>query len=179
MAGSSLPATLAGGRYVLGEPLGQGGSAVVVRARDERLGVDRAVKILAQVPDSVRATMRRRLQAEARTMARLHHPHVLTVHDVGRDGDLDYVVMDFAPGGSVGDALDRRGWLPVDEAVDDVVQVLSALEAAHAAGVVHRDVKPGNLLLDAAGRVLLADFGVALIAGEDRRTRAGAAIGSF
>lgn len=177
MSGIAIPATLREGRYVVGDLLGQGGMAVVVVAHDEELGVDRAVKLLAP-HGAQRKSLRRRLKAEARAMARLNHPNILAIHDVGVENDMDYVVMDLALGGSLQD-LAERGPLNPWVAAGFMVQVLSALAAAHAQGIVHRDVKPHNVLLDENGRALLADFGIALLAGEDRRTRTGVAMGSL
>lgn len=173
----AIPRTLRDGRYALGPLLGQGGMAVVVMAHDNELGVDRAVKLLSPRGDS-RETLRRRLRAEARAMARLNHPNILSVHDVGSEGELDWVVMDLAEGGSLQDLVQHGPMAPA-LAVHHMVQVLSALQAAHAEGVVHRDVKPHNVLLDKGGRALLADFGIALLAGDDRRTRSGVAMGSL
>jgi len=172
-----LPETLRDGRYRLLEPLGTGGMAVVVRAHDTELDVMRAVKVL--LPDMARPSVRRRLQNEARAMARLGHPHILSIHDVGRDGDLDWIVMDLATGGSLQDLVGSDGPLPLQTAIGLMVQVLSALAAAHAAGIVHRDVKPHNVLLDADGRALLADFGIAMLTEDDRTTRTGVAMGSM
>ncbi|MEZ4322698.1 MAG: protein kinase [Myxococcota bacterium] len=175
--GSHVPSSLDDGRYIVGELLGQGGMAVVCTAFDRSLGVDRAVKIL--VPGSAaRATVRRRLKAEARAMARLQHPNILAIHDVGVEGDLDYVIMDLADGGSLQNRVEA-GPLEPDEALRIMVQVLSALAAAHAAGIVHRDVKPHNILVDHNGRALLADFGIALLSDDERRTRTGVAMGSL
>lgn len=173
--------TLLAGRYRLGERIGKGGAASVYRARDERLGVDCAVKILSAHREGLRASLRRRLLAEARIMAKLRHPHVLAVTDVGEHGGRDFVVMALADGGSLADVLKSEGPLAPARAVEVGLQLLSALEAAHGAGVVHRDVKPQNLLLTADGRVQLADFGIALIqdAESQRRTRTGVAMGSM
>jgi len=173
----ALPDHLRDGRYELGEPLGMGGMAVVVRAVDTELGVERAIKVL--LPDMARKSVRRRLQNEARAMARLGHPHILSIHDVGRDDDLDWIVMDLATGGSLQDLVGREGPLPLGTAIGLMVQVLSALAAAHAAGIVHRDVKPHNVLLDADGRALLADFGIAMLTEDDRTTKTGVAMGSM
>ncbi|MCB9674120.1 MAG: serine/threonine protein kinase [Alphaproteobacteria bacterium] len=171
-----LPGTLDDGRYIVGEILGQGGMAVVCLAFDRELGVDRAVKIL--VPGSAkRDTVRRRLKAEARAMARLQHPNILAIHDVGVQDGLDYVVMDYAEGGSLQNRLED-GPLDPQDAARIMVQVLSALAAAHTAGIVHRDVKPHNILLDRNGRAQLADFGIALLSDDERRTRTGVAMGS-
>lgn len=175
---TTIPETLREGRYVLGRVLGQGGMAVVTTAHDNELGVDRAVKLLL-ASGRTRQSLRRRLKAEARAMARLNHPNILSIHDVGVEGELDYVVMDLAVGGSLQDQLTENGPLRPSVAIQYLIQVLSALAAAHAAGIVHRDVKPHNILLDAQGRAMLADFGIALLTGDDRRTRSGVAMGSL
>lgn len=174
----TVPETLDHGRFSVGKVLGQGGMALVVVAHDDELGVDRAVKILdVSRPNS--ATQRRRLRFEAWTMGRLHHPNILSIHRVGNEGDLDYVVMDLAQGGSLQDALNSSGPLLAATAIQYMIQTLSALAFAHASGVVHRDIKPQNILLDSEGSVLLADFGIAMTAGDDREGRIGAATGSI
>ena len=179
VGGAPTPRLLAG-RYLLGEELGRGGQAVVYRAHDRTLGVDRAIKVLG-IDATGHASLLRRLRTEARAMAGLEHPNILAVFDFGRDAESDFIVMQLAEGGSLEDRLEHRGPLQPGLAVRYMVQVLSALGAAHAAGIVHRDVKPGNVLLDADDRVLLADFGVALLGGNaaERRTAAGTPMGSF
>lgn len=172
------PARLADGRYVLIERVGSGGAAEVWTARDRDLDVIRAIKLLT-LAGSRRATLRRRLRAEAQVLARLDHPHVLRVTDIGTEDERDYLVMDYMPGGSLGDRVQREGPMPVHEAVTAVLEVLSALAAAHGKGVVHRDVKPQNILIAEDGRAVLADFGIALVDWDDRRTRTGVAMGSF
>jgi hypothetical protein len=148
---------LANGRYQLADKLGSGGMATVYKAWDDRLRVWRAAKVLAGASPQVRA----RFEREARAMARLHHPGVLAVHDVGEDELGPWLVMDLAAGGSLADVVARHGPLPPRRAVAMVRDVLAALQAAHDAGIIHRDVKPQNVLLDASGRPLLADFGIA------------------
>jgi len=175
---SDLPSTLSDGRYVLGDELGHGGMAVVVKALDTTLSVERAVKIVFPQEGGTKA-LRRRLRAEAKAMARIHHPNILGVHDIGSDGGLDYVVMDLAASGSLQDRIDAGGPLPPAAAVSVIIDVLGALALAHSHGIVHRDVKPHNILLDVGGRPLLADFGIALLAHDLRRTRAGATMGSL
>ncbi len=176
---SGLPETVHSGRYLLGAVLGEGGMALVCRATDTELGVERAVKLVFHNSGGTsRESVRRRLRAEARAMARLRHPNVLGIHDVGHEEGFDWVVMDLADGGSLRD-LQAAGPMSPADGVRVMVQVLSALATAHAAGIVHRDVKPHNILLDDEGRPLLADFGIALLTGDDRRTRTGVAMGSL
>ncbi|MFZ5480187.1 MAG: protein kinase domain-containing protein [Myxococcota bacterium] len=170
--------TIGHGRYRVERPLGTGGMATVFLATDTALGVPRAVKLL-RGDEAARSDLRARLRAEARVMARVDHPNVLRIFDVGSEDGRDYVVMEIADE-SLQDRLDREGPLSPPVAVGYVVQVLAALAAAHAAGVVHRDVKPHNVLLT-RGVARLADFGIALLADEDalRTTRAGATMGSL
>ncbi|MFN7143773.1 MAG: serine/threonine-protein kinase [Myxococcota bacterium] len=168
------------GRYRLGDVIGTGGTATVYRARDLALGVERAVKVLRV--DSLGADAQRaRLRSEARAMARVTHLNILRVYDVGTDGDQDFVVMELAAGGSLQDRLDEHGPLSPVVASRYALQVLAALAAAHDAGVIHRDVKPQNVLLDSQGVAMLADFGIALLADgfESRHTRVGVAMGSM
>ncbi|MCB9764311.1 MAG: serine/threonine protein kinase [Alphaproteobacteria bacterium] len=174
------PGELLAGRYRLGDPLGSGGAASVFRARDTLLGADRAVKVLTAAGAHT-AQMRKRFRAEARVMARLDHPNVLKVYDVGVHDGQDFIVMDLAQGGSLAQWLDERGPLPPSTAAHFMIQVLSALASAHRVGVVHRDIKPQNILLNTHGAALLADFGIALLADDEslRTTRTNVAMGSM
>ena len=152
-----MPEVLAG-RYELGDELGRGGMARVLSARDLRLDRVVAVKLLAGGPDP---TARQRFVHEARAAAAFTHPHAVSVFDAGEsDGQL-YLVMELVDGETLAAAITRRGALPVAEALRVVDQVLQALDAAHRAGVVHRDVKPSNVLLSADGVAKLGDFGIA------------------
>ena len=168
------------GRYRLGEVLGTGGTSTVYRATDTALGVERAVKVLRGDGAGIDA-QRSRLRGEARAMARVTHPNILRVYDVGTADGQDYFVMDLAEGGSLQDRVDETGPLPPVVACRYALQILGALAAAHDAGVIHRDVKPQNVLLDRDGIALLADFGIALLSDgrESRHTSVGVAMGSM
>lgn len=176
----SAEVTVGGGRYVLIAPLGEGGTATVYRAVDRALGVERAVKVLS-ADLAPGAELRRRLLDEARVMARLEHRHILPIYDVGSDDGRAFVVMALAPSGSLHDRLVRDGPFSPEYAVARMIEVLDALGAAHEAGIVHRDVKPANILLGAEGDALLADFGIALLTTDEgeRLTRTDVAMGSF
>ncbi|HTI32147.1 MAG TPA: serine/threonine-protein kinase, partial [Miltoncostaea sp.] len=145
-----------------------GGMGAVYRAHDERLGRDVAVKVPS---DAVAGdeTAGRRFRREAVSAARIHHPNVATVFDVGEHRGRSYMVMQLATGGTIADRLAQERPPPA-VALDWIAQTAAALDAAHAAGVVHRDVKPANLLLDADGRVKVADFGVARVLGDQGAT---------
>jgi eukaryotic-like serine/threonine-protein kinase len=146
------------GRYELGEELGSGAVGRVFSAHDQVLGRDVAVKLLS--PDSDAVT-RQRFVREARTAARLHHPNAVAVYDTGEADGQPYLVMELVRGQSLADLIERQGPLEIDEAVAITAGVLQGLEAAHRAGMVHRDVKPGNVLLPDDGGVKLSDFGIA------------------
>ncbi|HEX8034150.1 MAG TPA: serine/threonine-protein kinase [Ktedonobacterales bacterium] len=149
------------GDYELRDMLGVGGMAEVYRAFDPGLERDVAVKVLSG-PLASDAGYVRRFRDEARRVAALSHPHIVPIYAFGEEPErgLLYLVMPVVPG-SLRDHLMRVGRLPAEQAVELVYQVASALEAAHAAGFVHRDVKPENILLDAQGSALLTDFGIA------------------
>jgi serine/threonine protein kinase len=159
-------------RYRVEAELGAGGSATVYLVRDTSTGQPAALKLLAQG-----GGQGDRLRAEARAMAALDHPHVVQVYEFGISEGREYLVMEFLERGSLADRLAMEGPLPPREAVEVMLQVLEALGAAHAAGMVHRDVKPGNVLVRGDGSVALCDFGIARVE-DGGDTRTGAALGS-
>jgi non-specific serine/threonine protein kinase len=167
------------GPYQVLRRLGSGGMATVWLAEDERLGRRVALKVLRPPREEWSiADVRDRFLVEARAAARLDHPHVAAVHDVGETvGGRPYIAMAYCEGGSLADRL-AAGPLPAVEAVRVAGQVAAALQAAHARGIVHRDVKPANVLFDAAGGARLADFGIAKLADHDT-TRSGVVLGTI
>jgi eukaryotic-like serine/threonine-protein kinase len=174
-----IPRTVGGGRYAIKKILGRGGVAQVYRAFDHTLRVDRAIKLIATSDQEMRSSLKRRLEAEARAMVQLNHPNLLAVHDSGEEDGVYYFVTDVAEGGTVMERIDQAGPIPLQTACTWIIETLAALSAAHDAKIIHRDVKPQNLLIDAYGRILLSDFGIALVDSAERRTRAGVAMGSF
>ena len=173
-----IPASLDQGRYVLQDKLGQGATAQVFRAWDNRLEVERAVKVMI-FERAARTRLRQRFINEARVLARMRHPHVITVYDVGEEEGHLYFVMDLVTGGTLADRMSRDGPLPPVEATRCLLQVLDALEHAHAEGLVHRDIKPHNLLLD-HGAVRVADFGLARLSrSRHALTRTGVVMGTW
>jgi serine/threonine-protein kinase len=172
---SETPARLAD-RYRLTETLGRGGMGEVWRAYDERLNRYCAIKVLRQMEDAPSAE---RFSREARTLASLRHPGVVTVYDYGVDAGRPYLVMELLPGPSLAELLRDRGPLEIDAVRRYGAQAASALQAVHDAAVVHRDIKPANLVLDTTGAVRLVDFGIALGSTfESTLTEYGAIIGS-
>jgi serine/threonine protein kinase len=174
-------AQLIGGRYRLLEHLGTGGMSVVWRGYDEVLGRHVAVKVL--VPRLAGdQNFRRRLRVEAQAAGRLCHPHITTVYDYGESTTpsgvaLPYVVMELVDGESMADRLADGEGLPWRVAVVACAQVASALSAAHARGIVHRDVTPGNVMLTSGGAKVV-DFGIAASAGETDVDPAGSLLGT-
>lgn len=171
---------LIAGRYRLLAKLGHGGMGTVWRARDETVDREVAVKeprVPDHLPERERATAYERMRREARAAARLDHPAVVNVHDVAVVDGQPWIVMELVRGRSLGDAL-REGTLGSRETARIGLEVLGALEAAHAAGVLHRDVKPDNVLLGPHDRVVLTDFGIASIEGETNLTDTGGFVGS-
>ena len=168
------PPTVGGGRYTLGDLIGRGGAAEVYRARDELLGRDVAVKLF---PAGVGEADESRRQREVQTLAGMNHPGLVTIYDVGQERDRAYFVMQLIEGESLADRI-RTGPL----ALGDVVALGSALGDAltyvHRHGVVHRDIKPGNVLLDTDGRPHLSDFGIAVLADATNITATGMVIGT-
>ena len=147
------------GRYAVGDTLGRGGMGEVRAGRDLRLERDVAIKLLS--PEvAVRPKTRDRFEAEARAAARLSHSNIVLVYDSGEHDGVPFLVMERLPGRTLADEL-AHGPLPVERVRTLGAQVLAALGAAHAAGIVHRDVKPGNVLLTPDGTAKVADFGIA------------------
>ncbi|WP_328909303.1 serine/threonine protein kinase [Streptomyces sp. NBC_00234] len=169
------------GRYRLLGPLGQGGMGVVWRARDEVLGREVAVKEVrppAGLPGPDVQRLCTRLEREAWAAARISHRNVVTVYDVATEDARPWIVMELVRGLSLSEVLDADGPLPPQRAAHIGAEVLAALRGAHDSGVLHRDVKPGNVLLCNDGRVVLTDFGIAVVEGSSALTMTGELIGS-
>ncbi|GAB4544811.1 MAG: hypothetical protein OHK0023_02150 [Anaerolineae bacterium] len=166
------------GQYEILELLGTGGMAVVFRARHIPMDREVALKIietkLARDPEFVR-----RFEREARTVVNLSHPHIIKVFDFGREGELFYLAMELHIGGSLARRV-QMGAFSTDRAMRLMDQIASALDYAHSEGLVHRDLKPQNVLLDKQGNAILTDFGIAriLVAGQTRFTQTGMAMGT-
>jgi serine/threonine-protein kinase len=174
------------GHYKIEALIGAGGNGIVYRGSDTRLGRPVAIKFLAQ--GLVDVTARKRFEQEARLASSLNHPHILTIYDVGEHGGSEYIVSELADGGTLRDwarGPERRSWR---EIVELLAGVAEGLAAAHAAQIVHRDVKPANILLTSSGYAKLADFGIAKLElgsrarapteSGDPRTLTGAIIGT-
>lgn len=170
--------TLGDGRYELDEVLGTGGMGVVLAARDTLLQRRVAVKLLGDdggEGDEERA----RFAREARAAARLSHPNVISIYDVGEHGGRPFLVMELVEGPTLAERLDHEGPLPPDEVAAVARDALAGVAAAHAAGVLHRDLKPGNLMERRDGRVLVTDFGIAHAREQERLTRTGLVVGTL
>src|ERR1700758_1243210 len=146
------------GPYEILSPLGAGGMGEVYRARDTRLGRDVAVKILP-TEFSADPIRKQRFEREAKTISSLNHPNICTLHDVGSQDGLEYLVMECVEGETLAKRLEK-GPLPLEQALKYGAQIADALDKAHRAGIVHRDLKPGNIMITPTGAKLL-DFGLA------------------
>ena len=173
------PVRVIAGRYRLIAPEGEGGMATVWRAMDEQLGREVAVKIL-RPQFGADPGFAARFRNEARAAGALSHPNVVQVYHFGTDVDSgdQYIVMQLVEGQDLATVLRERGPLEVDEAVSIGASVADALDAAHRAGLIHRDIKPGNILLTPGGRTLVADFGISRAVAEASMTVTGTTIGS-
>lgn len=172
---------LLAGRYRLVALLGAGGMGTVWRAHDELLGRDVAVKRIdvdEDAPPDERAMLYARAAREARAAALLDHPGIITVHDVVEPDGLPWIIMELVEGRSLDQAVRDDGPFPPRRVAEIGARLLDALTAAHRRGLLHRDVKPANVLLADDGRVILTDFGIAAIEGDPALTRAGALVGS-
>ncbi|HVE66911.1 MAG TPA: serine/threonine-protein kinase, partial [Thermoanaerobaculia bacterium] len=176
------------GPYEIVSPLGAGGMGEVYLAKDSRLDRTVAIKVLASHL-SASPEVRQRFEREAKTISQLSHPHICAVHDVGREGDTEYLVMEYLEGATLADRL-AKGPLALEQTLRFGVQIADALDRAHRQGIVHRDLKPGNVMLTKSGLKLL-DFGLAKAFGPAGRepftelptqqalTQEGAILGTF
>jgi eukaryotic-like serine/threonine-protein kinase len=178
----ALPNTrVIAGRYAVLEEIGRGGMGIVWLAEDRTIGRRVAIKELhlpAGVPDDERKVLEERVLREARTAGRLNDPAVVTVYDVVQEAGNTYIVMELIQAPTLSAIVNRQGPLPQEAVARLAEQLLSALEAAHAAGIVHRDVKPSNIMVLANGRVKLTDFGIAQSTDDPRLTVSGILVGS-
>jgi eukaryotic-like serine/threonine-protein kinase len=169
------------GRYRLQEPLARGGMGTVWRAHDELLGRAVAVKEVLLPPglsDQERTVIRQRTLREARAAARLNHPGVVTIFDVVEEHDQPWIVMAMLPSRTLAQVIVEDGPLPPAAVAKHGIALLDALDAAHDAGVLHRDVKPANVLITRDGRTVLTDFGIATVEGDATITTTGLLVGS-
>ncbi|MEV4081728.1 serine/threonine-protein kinase, partial [Nonomuraea fuscirosea] len=168
-------------RYELISPLGRGTMGTVWRARDRALGREVAVKEIRQDPgltEEQRTELRERMVREGRIAARISHPSVASIHDVLIQDDSPWIIMELIEARSLEQVIEEEGPLPPRLVAEIGVDLLGALRAAHAQGITHRDVKPGNVLITESGRVVLTDFGIAKAEGDSRLTKTGMVIGS-
>jgi serine/threonine-protein kinase len=172
-----LTGTVLSGRYRLEQKLGSGGMSTVYLARDETLERWVAAKVLhreiSDQPDQIE-----RFRREARAVAQVSHPNVVAVIDAGEDGGRPYIVFEYVEGETLKQRIERLGKLPLDEAAAYSIEVGRGLQAAHARRLVHRDVKPQNVLIDSEGRAKVTDFGIARELESDGLTKTGRVLGT-
>ncbi len=175
--GTGLIGTVLSERYRLDSKLGSGGMSTVYLALDETLQRRVAIKVLhremSDQPDQLE-----RFRRESRTVAQLSHPNIVSVIDAGDDGGHPYIVFEYVEGETLKQRIDRLGRLPLDEAAAYGIEIGRGLQAAHSAQLVHRDVKPQNVLIDSEGRAKVTDFGIALSMEADGLTKTGRVLGT-
>jgi serine/threonine-protein kinase len=169
-----------GGRYAVIERIGVGGMAEVYRARDELLGREVAVKVLSERLSTDRSFVER-FRREAQAAANLNHPNIVSLYDYGSEGDTNFIVMEYIDGKSLGDVINEEAPLLPERAAEIAGDVAKALERAHNAGLVHRDIKPNNIMLTSTGQTKVTDFGIVRAVGgeaEQQMTQTGMVIGT-
>jgi eukaryotic-like serine/threonine-protein kinase len=174
---STLVGMLLDGRYRLDELIGTGGMSTVYRAWDQTLEREVAIKLMHREV-AADSDQLERFRREARAVAQLSHPHVVTVIDAGEDNQRPYIVFEYVQGETLKDRIRRCGRLEISEAVAYAIEIARALGAAHAAHMVHRDVKPQNVLIDAEGSAKVTDFGIARTLDEEGLTAEGRVLGT-
>ena len=169
------------GKYRILREIGGGGMACVYEAEDQSIGRKVALKVLMlppAVPESEKSLLIQRFQQEARAAGTLSHSNVVTLYEVGETDGVHYIAMELLTGTTVRELLRERGKIPVDEALNILLQVARALDYAHKQGVIHRDVKPDNIVVTDEGVVKLTDFGIARAANDLLSTQKGMLVGS-
>lgn len=171
------------GNYEIIDELGRGGMGVVYRATDLKLGRQVAIKellVTTQLSDVERQDTVERFRREAMAAARLAHPNIITVYDYGQEGDRPYMVMELLEGKNLGDYLDKKTAFSMQQVADIGSQICSALDYAHLSGIIHRDIKPDNIMLSSTGVVKLTDFGVARVKSDlPSMTQTGTTLGTI
>jgi serine/threonine protein kinase len=179
--GQAVEPRVIAGRYALVAELGRGGMGIVWRAQDRHIGRFVAIKEL-HLPDGIaheeRRVLEERALREARTAGKLNDPAVVTVYDAINENGLTYIIMELVDAATLSTLISTHGPMPPNQVVSIALQALSALETAHQAGIVHRDVKPGNLMVRPDGKLKLTDFGIAQAVDDPRLTTSGSLIGS-
>jgi serine/threonine protein kinase len=170
------------GRYVVTEKLGRGGMGLVYKARHEVLERTAALKTLALnagIDDPAVALLR--FEREAKTMAKLQHPNIVPIYDIGGEGHQAYIAMEYVSGGSLAERIAKDGKIPPRETCVYALKTARALDHAHKVNIIHRDLKPANILISSEGEPMIADFGLALITNQDgsRLSHTGAVIGTL
>ncbi len=176
-SGGNGSGRLLNGRYQLISPVGGGGMALVYKARDNVLGRIVAVKVLREQYASD-AQFVARFKREAQAAANLAHPNIVNVYDVGQDGDVYYIIMEYVAGASLKELINSSAPFPVDKGANIAAQILAGLEYAHRSGLIHRDIKPQNVLITPEGGVKVTDFGIAKSVSDLGLTEAGLALGT-
>ncbi|HEY5995289.1 MAG TPA: protein kinase [Gallionellaceae bacterium] len=169
------------GRYEIIRVLGSGAMGVVYEANDSKLHRKVAIKTIiksAMVDAAQAADYSERFMREAQSIARLNHPNIVTVYDFGEEGDIAYFVMEFIQGHELKEFLDSGVRFPLKKSLNYMLDLLSALDYAHTQGIVHRDVKPANIMIDNSGRLKLTDFGVVKVLDKQEGTQAGTMVGT-
>jgi serine/threonine-protein kinase len=174
---STLVGTLLNDRYRLDAHVGAGGMSMVYRAFDTVLERPVAIKLMHREV-AAHADQLERFRREARAVAQLNHPHIVTVIDAGEDQGVPYIVFEYVEGETLKERIRRTGRLAIPEAVAYAIEIARALECAHEGGIVHRDVKPQNVLVDPEGRAKITDFGIARTLSEEGLTADGRVLGT-
>ena len=165
------------GNYRILKELGKGGMGVVYKANQTSLGRMVAMKVLPQHL-TTNPSFIKRFKNEARAIAKLNHPNIVQIFDIGQDDETHYYTMEFIEGPPLDEIIYRDGTLPLDRAINIILQVASALQYAHGQGIVHRDIKPSNIMIDKTGRIKVTDFGLALQQKTTRLTIDGGIVGT-